>query len=136
VGRARRLSAPGMLVAGVVLTMVATAGPARAAVNAVEGSHVSIVTAAITVQDLAPPVCAGMGLTTLRTADSSNGSVIRGTNDNDLILGTAGDDRIQGRNGDDCLVGGAGDDDLDGGSGRDICVTGGDAGDTTRRCER
>jgi Ca2+-binding RTX toxin-like protein len=134
VGRARRLTG-GLIVGLTVAVLAAGAGPAGASGNHVLGSRATVVTRAITVQDLAPPECDGMGLTALRTRASNNGAIIQGTNGNDLILGTAGDDRIQGRNGDDCLVGGAGADDLDGGGGWDVCITGGDAGDTTRRCE-
>lgn len=44
-------------------------------------------------QDVAPPACAGMGLSTM----ISGAGVITGTEGNDLIVGSAGNDLIDGR---------------------------------------
>lgn len=122
-------------VAALVVVSVASAGPVAAAPNGVAGSRAGIVSVVISVSDLAPAACAGMDLTNVVTIDDLRGGKIQGTRDNDLIVGTDGDDRIDAKQGDDCLVGGGGADDLDGGPGWDICVTGDDPGDSTRRCE-
>ncbi len=79
-------------------------------------------------QDVAPPACAGMGLSTM----ISGAGVITGTEGNDLIVGSAGNDLIDGRGGNDCIIGGMGDDVLIGGAGFDVCI--GSGADST--CER
>lgn len=73
---------------------------------------------------LAPPECAGLNLTTIIVGTN-------GTNANDLILGSAGDDNLGGRRGTDCIVGGDGDDTLRGLRGGDVLVGGG-GNDTLR----
>ena len=131
-GRTRILMARTAVVA---MLVVAVASPAAASTNDVPDSRIVVVTFDISVQDLAPPACTGMDLTSLVTIADMQGAKIQGTNGNDLIVGSAGDDRIDGRNGDDCLVGGAGADQLDGGNGSDVCLPGGHAGASTTRCE-
>ena len=128
-GRAGALTA---VLAGAVLAM---ASPAGASTTEVAASRAIVVTVGISVQDLAPAACAGMGLTALVTVADQKGAKIKGTNGNDLIVGSADDDRIDGRNGDDCLVGGAGSDQLDGGNGFDVCLAGSGPADVTTRCE-
>lgn len=103
------------------------------ATNTVPASRAGVRTFAITAQSLAPPQCAGMGLTNVIV----NGS---GTAGNDLLLGTPGDDVLLGRGGRDCLIaGGTGNNGntLNGGLGVDVCI--GDqanpGGDTFRACE-
>lgn len=123
---------------------------AFAAANVVPRSGLGQSNHPVTLQQLAPPECAGIaaGLTSLVVGSGS----VNGTNANDLILGSAGNDTIDGKNGDDCivggdgndnlaggpgndvLVGGSGDDALDGGPGNDICY-GGPGTDTATRCE-
>lgn len=131
------------------------AAPAFAGEAVVQPSHSGVVVVPVTVQQLAPPACDGLALTSLVIADTSgngnggggggggsNGNgggggvtTVRGTEGNDLLLGSPGRDRLDGRGGSDCLVGGAGDDRLDGGPQQDACVPGDDPGDTTANCE-
>ena len=88
----------------------------------------------ITADDMKPPECAGITLTHVL----GGGGVITGIgNRNELITGSAGVDDIRGMLGADCILGGAGDDSLDGGEppGSDVCIGGGDPGDTFTRCE-
>lgn len=130
------------------LATVVAAPPAFADQSSVQPSHSGIVVVPVTVQQLAPPACAGLALTSLVIATSGSGNgngggrgggggttTVRGTAGNDLILGTPGRDRLDGRAGSDCLVGGADDDHLDGGPGQDACLPGGDPNDTTANCE-
>jgi Ca2+-binding RTX toxin-like protein len=98
------------------------------AANTVPTSHAGRSQQGIAVQDIAPPQCAGMALTTLVT----NGN---GGTGNDLVLGTTAADTLSGNNGDDCVVGGGGDDFLKGGSGTDVCIGGGGANEKFNQCE-
>jgi Ca2+-binding RTX toxin-like protein len=111
----------------VAIAIVCTLALVLTAANVVPSTHVGRSQQGIGVQDLAPPECAGMGLTTLVT----NGN---GTNGNDLMLGTAGVDTLSGGRGDDCLVGGAGNDSLRGQNDVDVCI-GGPGTDTYQQCE-
>jgi Ca2+-binding RTX toxin-like protein len=97
------------------------------AANIVPSTNVGTSQRGVSVQDIAPPECAGMGLTTLVT----NGN---GTNANDLMLGTAAGETLSGGKGDDCLVGGAGNDTLRGQNDNDVCI-GGPGTDTYQQCE-
>lgn len=143
------------------VSSLVAAQPALAGPSSVDPSHSGMVVVPVTVQQLAPPACAALGLTTLVVTDptvattpsNGNGSgnggngngngggsgggvtTVRGTNGNDLVLGSPGRDRMDGRQGTDCLVGGAGDDHLDGGQDQDVCSPGADPGDTTANCE-
>jgi Ca2+-binding RTX toxin-like protein len=111
---------------GVVL--VALLVFAFTASNTVPASHAGQSARSIGAQDLAPPQCAGMGLTTVVT----NGA---GTAGNDLVLGSPVGETLNGNNGDDCLVGGGGDDFLKGGTGNDVCIGGGGANEKFNQCE-
>jgi Ca2+-binding RTX toxin-like protein len=110
-----------------VIAVVSTVALVAAATNTVPATRVGRTQQAIAVQDLAPPECAGMGLTTLVT----NGN---GTNGNDLLLGDAAANTLSGSQGDDCLVGGAGIDTLRGQGGTDVCI-GGAGVDVYQQCE-
>jgi Ca2+-binding RTX toxin-like protein len=101
---------------------------AFSASNTVPVSHAGQSVRSIGAQDIAPPECAGMGLTTVIT----NGA---GSAGNDLVLGTAAGETLNGNNGNDCLVGGGGDDFLKGGSGTDVCIGGGGANEKFNQCE-
>jgi Ca2+-binding RTX toxin-like protein len=109
------------------IAIVCTLALVLTAANIVPATHVGRSLQGISVQDLAPPECAGMGLTTLVT--NSNG-----TNGNDLVLGTAAVDTLSGGRGNDCLVGGAGNDTLRGQNDIDVCI-GGPGTDTYQQCE-
>lgn len=114
------------LVGGVAL--VALLAIVFTASNVVPSSNVGRSQRTIGAQDLAPPQCAGMGLTTVVT----NGN---GTAGNDLVLGTAVGETLDGNNGNDCIVGGGGDDTLRGGAGTDVCIGGGGAKEKFVQCE-
>jgi Ca2+-binding RTX toxin-like protein len=113
------------ITAGVLLLAFAFAFSAS---NTVPASHAGQSARPIGAQDIAPPQCAGMGLTTVVT----NGA---GSAGNDLVLGTAASDTLNGNNGNDCLVGGGGDDFLKGGAGTDVCIGGGGANEKFNQCE-
>jgi Ca2+-binding RTX toxin-like protein len=100
---------------------------AMSAANTVPASNLGRINQPITVQDLAPPQCAGMGLVTLVT----NGTA---PDTNSLVLGTAAAETLTGGKGNDCLVGGAGNDNLIGKQGTDVCL-GGAGTDTFTTCE-
>lgn len=110
-----------------VIAIVCTLALVLTAANTVPSTNVGRSQQAIGVQNLAPPECAGMGLTTLVT----NGN---GSNGNDLLLGDAAANTLSGGNGNDCLVGGAGNDTLRGQGGTDVCI-GGAGTDTYQQCE-
>jgi Ca2+-binding RTX toxin-like protein len=114
------------ITAGVLL--LALLAFAFSASNTVPASHAGQSARPIGAQDIAPPQCAGMGLTTVVT----NGA---GSAGNDLVLGTAASDTLNGNNGNDCLVGGGGDDFLKAGAGTDVCIGGGGANEKFNQCE-
>lgn len=110
------------------LALVALLAFAFSAANTVPASHAGRDQRTIGAQDIAPPECAGMGLTTVITNLNGGGG-------NDLVLGTAAGETLNGGNGDDCLVGGGGDDFLKGGAGNDVCIGGGGAKEKYNQCE-
>lgn len=85
---------------------------------------------AITVDDLAPPACASLSLTSLVTGSGW----IFGTTGNDLILTSGAGDLIFGFEGNDCIVSGGGGDTIFAGNGNDVCI-GGPGTDTFYQCE-
>ena len=109
---------------------------ASASANIVPATRASSRAYPVTVAQLAPAICSGMGLTTLRLG-------VNGGSGNDLVLGTAGDDTLSGNGGADCILGGGGNDTLfgnggndviDGGPGTDSC-DGGTGTDAAYNCE-
>ncbi len=96
------------------LTLTSVFG-ALAATNTVPGTRLGQNNQPITANDLKPPECAGLNLSTVTTS---------GTGGNDLLLGTNADDTLNGGSGDDCIVGGGGNDTLNGGPGNDILIGG------------
>ncbi len=107
---------PGFVVLIAVLGLVHGSTTA----NSIPPSRAGISYHPTTAQQLAPPECAGMVLTSVAWGD--NGT-LNGTNGNELLIGSDNTNRINGRNGDDCLVIGARKDNrLDGGPGNDVCV--------------
>lgn len=96
--------------------------------NTVPASHAGQSVRSIGAQDIAPPECAGMGLTTVVTSGAGGAG-------NDLVLGTAVGETLAGKGGNDCLVGGGGDDFLRGGAGTDVCIGGGGAKEKFNQCE-
>ena len=90
---------------------------AFAAANSVPATTVGQIQVPIGANDLKPPECAGINLTTIVVG-------VTGTNGSDLVLGTAAGETVKGNGGDDCLVAGGGNDALNGGAGTDVCVGG------------
>ena len=90
---------------------------AFAAANTVPATTVGQIQVPIGANDLKPPECAGITLTTVVAG-------VNGTNGNDLVHGTDAGETVKGNGGDDCLVAGGGNDALNGGAGTDVCVGG------------
>jgi len=116
-----RLSPLGVAVRLVLLLLavavIAGSLNALASSNTVPVSGSDVATRAVTANDLKPPACASLNLTTVVTGPL-------GTAGNDLMLGSAGDDSLDGGAGSDCIVGGDGNDTLTGGPGDDILIGG------------
>jgi len=91
---------------------------AAAATNTVPPTNAGQVDQDILISQLAPPECAGMGLTRIQIGGGGPGG------GNALILGTDGNDSLSGGGGDDCIVGGAGTDTLNGRGGDDVLLSG------------
>jgi len=115
----RMLLLSAILLFTVILFSISTA---LSAANIVPITHLSSQTYPISINDLAPPECAGLNLTNLIV--SSGETTIVGTSGNDLILGGPNAEQIWGAGGDDCLVGGGGNDSLAGIGGTDVCIGG------------
>ena len=123
-----------LAVAVLLLAVGGSAVSAAAISTSTSGSSAGVYNQLITADDLKPPECAGITLTDVL----GGGGVIIGIGvRNELITGSAGVDDLRGMLGDDCILGGAGDDSIDGGKppGSDVCIGGGDAGDTFTGCE-
>jgi Ca2+-binding RTX toxin-like protein len=112
----------------VAVAIIALLALAFSATNTVPASNAGRDQRTIGAQDIAPPQCAGMGLTAVVTN-------LNGGNANELVLGTAAGETLNGNNGNDCLVGGGGDDTLRGGAGTDVCIGGGGANETYNQSE-
>jgi Ca2+-binding RTX toxin-like protein len=123
--RRRRLPARCLAVAPLLaalgLALVLTAANMVPATNA--GQSVRL----IGVNDLKPPECSGLALTTLVIG-------LNGTAGADLQLGTAAGETLNGNGGNDCILGGGGNDTIRGGAGTDVCI-GGPGTDTFATCE-
>lgn len=105
-----------LLVLGSALTTANVVGSSRAGQNAQR----------VTAVQLAPPECAALALTSVRS--------IIGTRANDLVLGTPANNTVRGRQGNDCVLGGAGNDRVRGDGGFDVCI-GGPGNDVFTNCE-
>ena len=99
------------------LAALAILAVAFAAANSVPATTVGQIQVPIGANDLKPPECAGINLTTVVAG-------VTGTNGSDLVLGTAAGETVKGNGGDDCLVAGGGNDALNGGAGTDVCIGG------------
>lgn len=88
--------------------------------NSIPASRAGISFHPTTAQQLAPPECAGMNLTSVAWKDNGN---LNGSNGNDLLLGSDNTNRINGRNGNDCIViGSRNNNRINGGGGNDVCI--------------
>lgn len=90
-----------------------------AAANSVPKSFAGEDTTPISITDLVPEECRGIGISRIENVATGQA---RGSGANTLFLGTAGNDTINGKNGSDCLVGGDGNDTLLGGQGNDVLL--------------
>ncbi len=118
--RARNLRPWALLPGFIVLLAVLALVHGSTTANSIPPSRAGISFHPATAQQLAPPECAGMALTSVAWRD--NGT-LDGTNASDLLIGSDKTNRINGRNGRDCLVIGSGDKNrLDGGAGNDVCI--------------
>lgn len=123
-----------VVIVAIAATLFGAIVGALAATNNVPASNAGQATLSLSVQDLAPPQCAGMGLTNLVLG---SGGTINGTAANDLILGTSGSERINGNGGRDCMVGGSSGPTRDrffGGAGGDVCIGDGTGSDSYNSC--
>ena len=105
--------------------MLASIFDALAATNLVKATGVRDLKTPITPDNLKPPECAGLTLTSLAVGSGT----FTGHGGNTLILGSSGADTIKGQGGNDCIVGGGGDDNLQGQAGSDVLI-GGPGADT------
>ncbi|WP_298818658.1 hypothetical protein [Chloroflexus sp.] len=117
-----------IIVLGLIGVLIGATALAAAATIVIPAAAMDDINVAVSPQDIAPPACAGMGLSAIITGAGT----IQGTAGNDLIVGSAGNDTIDGLGGNDCLIGGQGSDALIGGAGFDVCI--GTGADPT--CER
>ena len=91
---------------------------AAAAANTVPPTFAGQDDQALLVDQLAPPECAGMGLTRLQVGPGGSGG------GNALILGDGSGQTLSGGGGDDCIVSGGGRDVLKGQGGDDVLISG------------
>ena len=123
-----------VVIVAIAATLFGAIVGALAATNNVPASNAGQAPLSFSVQDLAPPQCAGMGLTALVLG---TGATINGTAANELILGTSGSERINGNGGRDCMVGGNSGPTRDrffGGAGGDVCIGDGTNTDSYNSC--
>lgn len=120
---------------------------ALSAANVVPVTHIGDSQRPIRVNDLKPPQCAALNLTTISSnfftypsnalllATSGNDFIWGGfwAGSNVCIVGGGGDDTIWGGTGNEIILGGPGDDTITGGGGWDICYGGG--GNNSIDCE-
>lgn len=95
---------------------------ALSAGNYVPVSYLSDQSYPIAISELAPPECAGLGLTDIISA--SGDTTVVGTDANELILGGPAAEQLWGGGGNDCIVGGGGNDSIAGVGGTDVCIGG------------
>ena len=96
--------------------VVVSALGASAAANTVAPSNAGQVSQALLISQIAPPECAGMGLTRLQIGGGGSGG------GDDCIVAGSGSDVLRGNGGDDVLISGPGFIDfLNGGGGQDTC---------------
>jgi hypothetical protein len=140
----------GIVLIGAVLVLIPIL-TAFTAANTVPTTRADINRLGLDPNQLAPPECAGMGLTNIVLIGAGE----TGTDANDLILGTDKNDaEIRGGKGNDCILGGKGnerqkidnvwspglygdegDDVLIGGPGNNDYCDGGDGSDSYYSCE-
>lgn len=107
------------LVMGALLALVAISMfNASAAANTVPPTNAGLSTTTFMISLIAPPECAGMGLTRIQVGGSGGGG------GNALILGTAASETLSGGGGRDCIVAGGGSDVLNGQGGNDVLLSG------------
>ncbi|MCC7118428.1 MAG: hypothetical protein IT310_07890 [Anaerolineales bacterium] len=121
---------PRLLVITLIALALMSAFSVLAAGNTVPVTRLDDQSFTLTLDDLAPSACAGLGLTNLVTSSG----LVFGTAGNDLILSGGSGDWIFAMGGDDCVVGGGGNDSIFGGVDTDVCI-GGLGTDSFNQCE-
>ena len=135
-------------VLAIIIILAAVSGQATA--NTVQSGRLGSQIKPILAEEVAPPQCKGMGLTSIAlssgnsgvaelvlgsdgddTIDGGRGGGPTSANAKDCLVGGGGNDTLTGRGGQDILLGGPGDDVLSGGNGDDL-LYGGDGNDTLR----
>ncbi len=111
-----------MVLPGLVLLLLLSAGVAASAANVVPPTWLGESRFAVTANALKPEACAALSLSNLVVGSG----ILNGTNNNDLILGSPGNDVIRGNRGGDCILGGGGNDTLYGDQGNDVLIGGPD----------
>ena len=109
-----------LLALGALALIVVSVVSAFAAGLSVPASNVGQQSVPVTAEDIKPPACASLYLTSI----VSGSGTLTGTAANDLVIGSAGADTIDGLGGDDCILGSGGDDSLTGNDGNDVCLGG------------
>ncbi len=110
---------------GLAVILLFSIGVAMTAANSVSTSGLALQTVNITADQMKPPECAGLALTTIVAYPAPASGAAN------LVLGTSAGETISSLGGNDCILGGSGDDDLLGGNGTDILL-GGLGNDTLR----
>jgi Ca2+-binding RTX toxin-like protein len=139
------------LMMALFLLFILSVGVVMSAANSVSTSGLEDVSIPVNPNQLKPPECNALNLTSVSFVTPGVPFVSNG-NSNDLIIGTSGaddisagkgadcvvggggDDIINGNQGNDVLLGGPGNDDLDGGPGTNTC-SGGSGTNTFKRCD-
>lgn len=111
-GRFGVLALVGVLSASLITALTAT--------NSVPATRADHNLLSIGPNDLKPPDCAGITVTTLLTGSGT----FSGTGASELVLGGSGADTITAGGGNDCILGGGGDDSIQGQLGTDVCIGG------------
>lgn len=109
-----------MVLPGLVLLLLLSAGVAAGAANVVPPTWLGESRFAVTANALKPEACAALSLSNLIVGSGA----FNGTKNNDLILGSPGNDVINGNQGGDCILGGGGNDALYGNQGNDVLIGG------------
>jgi hypothetical protein len=116
-----RRSLKWVVIFGMVVVVAISVMAALAAVNTVPITLASDQTFPITVNDIAPPECAGMNLTNKIICPSSGNC--NGTSANDLMIANSGNPDMHGMVGNDCVVCYSGGRcNLHGDNGTDVCI--------------
>lgn len=125
------LRATVIMLAGLILFSTILAAAAN---NVVPVTHLTDQSIAVTANDLKPPECSAINLTTIVYCPTGGGAC-DGTDVNELVIGSTADDDIRSGKGDDCILGGGGSDSIRGEQNTDVCIGGPDTDLLHPSCE-